>query len=243
MITDEELAELPSDPELAFVAVEKILRAALDRREFDAKNNDYSPDPDRLEYMTKVLAAARAYNIDALSELKIPKVTKVSDMNAQCQQFIADVTFVTMQIRLNAAFVNREGSVNLDAATKRKIHHFIQQIRDIIEACDDLDIDKKNDLLKKLNKFALEVDRARTRLQAGMVFFATLCAGIGEGFEKLKPVRDTFDSISRLLGQSIQLEDHFTPRLPAPSERRRLEPPPPRAPAPEPGPIDDDIPF
>ena len=126
--------------------------------------------------MTKVLAAARAYNIDALSESKIPKVTRVSDMNAQCQQFIADVTFVTMQIRLNAAFVNREGSVNLDAATKRKIDHFIQQIRDIIEACDDLDIDKKNDLLKKLNKFALEVDRARTRLQAGMVFFAdTLC--------------------------------------------------------------------
>ncbi len=157
MITDEELAELPSDPELAFVAVEKILREALDRREFDARNNEYSPDSDRLEYMTKVLAAARAYKIDALSELKIPKVTKASDMNAQCQQFIADVNFVTMQIRLNAAFINREGSVNLDTTTKRKIHHFIQQIRDAIEACDDLDIDKKNDLLNKLNKFAVEV--------------------------------------------------------------------------------------
>ena len=108
MITDEELADLPSDPELAFVAVEKILRTSLESREFDARNNDQDPDVDRLEYMTKVLAAARAYKIDALAELKIPRVTKTGIFE-QCQQFIADVDFVTMQIRLNAAQVNREG--------------------------------------------------------------------------------------------------------------------------------------
>ncbi len=75
-----------------------------------------------------------------------------------------------------------------------------------------------------------------------MIFFAALCTGIGEGFEKLKPVRDMFDSVARLLGQAIQLEDRLSPRLPAPIERKRLEPPPPRVPEPDSA-IDDDIPF
>jgi hypothetical protein len=242
VITDDEMAELPSDPELAFVAVEKILRNSLERHEFDAKNNDYNPDPSRLEYMTKVLASARAYNINALDELKVPRVTKLG-LDKECQNFTADVDFVTMQIRLNSARFNREGTVKLDQTTKRKIHHFIQQIRDAIDECDELDSEKKGDLLNKLNKFAFEVDRARTRLQAGMMFFATVCAGIGDGFEKLKPVRDMFDSVSGLLGQAIHLEEHFSPRLPGPSERKRLEPPSPRPPEPEISQSDDDIPF
>jgi hypothetical protein len=236
------MADLPSDPELAFVAVEQILRRALERREAYARNNDFNPDPDRLEYMTKVLAAARAYNINVLDGLKVPRITNLG-IDKECQNFMADVDFVTMQIRLNSAQVNREGTVKLDQTTKRKIHHFIQQIREAIDECDELDEEKKDDLLNKLNKFAAEVDRARTRLQAGMAFFAIVCAGVGDGFEKLKPVREMFDSVSRLLGQAIQLEDRFSPRLPAPSERKRLEPPSPRLPEPELNQIDDDIPF
>jgi hypothetical protein len=244
MITDDELADLPNDPELAFVAVEKILRAALEVRLSRARNDDVDLDPYRLEYMTRVLAAAHAYKIEALSALKIPRVTK-QGIYEECQQFMADVDFVTMQIRLHEAQVSREGTVSLDLTTKRKIHHFIQKIRDQIEQS-DLDVDKKEGLLEKLNKFAAEVDRDRTKLQAGMAFFVTLCAGIGDGFEKLKPVRDTFDSISRLLGQAMQLEEHFTPRLPSRKDRKRLEPPPEEEKQPSRplgSDIDDDIPF
>jgi hypothetical protein len=243
MITDDELADLPNDPELAFVAVEKILRVSLNKHEFNARESDFvDVDSGRVEYMTKVLAAARAFHIDALAELKIPRLTKPGAYE-QCQQFIADVDFVTMQIRLHSAQLNREGTVSLDLTSKRKIHHFIQKIREQIEQC-ELEADKKEELLDKLNKFAAEVDRDRTKLQAGMAFFVTLCAGIGDGFEKLKPVRDTFDSISRLLGQAMQLEERFTPRLPPHKDRKRLEPPPEKQPPPPQGSdIDDDIPF
>lgn len=240
MITDEELAELPADRELAFVRIESVLRSSLDHRE-DQARNDTNVDPDRLEYMTRVLAAARACKIDALSDVKIPRITQ-QGLYEECLQFKADVDFVTMQIRVQAAQLSREGSVCLDSNTKRKIQHFIQQIRDEIERC-DLDIDKKDDLLSKLNKFAAEVDRTRTKLQAGMVFFVTLCAGIGDGFEKLKPVRDMFNSVSRLLGQAMQLEDRFAPRLPSRQDRKRLEPPPQKQLLRNAEPIDDDIPF
>lgn len=238
MITDDELNDLPSDPELAFVAVEKILRARVDEAEFDARNNDYDVDPFRFQYMTRVAAAAKAYNVEALDGLVVPKHTR-SGIYDDFQQFKNDVDYVTMQIRMNAAQMNRAGSVSLGPNMKRKVHHFIQQIRDLIEE-NVTDIPKKEELLKKLNQFAAEVDRDRTRLVAAMAFFTTFCAGVGDGFEKLKPVREMFDSISRLLGQAQQLENHYAPGLTAPTERKRLAPPPKPEPKSE---IDDNIPF
>ncbi|WP_149312369.1 hypothetical protein [Methylobacterium sp. P1-11] len=240
MITDEEMEDLPADPELAFVAVEKILRSKIEEHEFDARNNDLDPDPYRLEYMTRVLAAARAYNIDALSELKMPRASRQSIYEFYAQ-FRNDVDFVTMQIRLNAQRINREGSVGLDPKAKSKIHHFIQQIRDEIEQS-DLDIDKKESLLDALNAFAKEVDRTRTRMQVAMALWIAFASGVGSGFEKLKPVRDLLDSIARVMGNAKALEDHYTKKLPKPTDRKRLEPPP-APPAEPPAPEIDDIPF
>ena len=226
MITDEEMALLPADPELAFVAVEKILRQRIEERETMARNNDFSPDPDRMEYMTKVLAAAHVYEITPLVGLKITHVAR-NDIWDEYSQFKTDVDFVNIQIRLRAALIDREGSIGLDETAKRKIHHFIQQIKDEIEHI-DLEADKKDSLLAALNSFAREVDRSRTRMQAGMALWMKFMTGMGEGFEKLKPVRELLDSIARVMGKVKDFEDHYSSRLPGPAERKRLEPPPSR---------------
>jgi hypothetical protein len=249
MITDEELGELPSDPELAFVALEKILRTQTESHEARAPYDEYNPDPFRLEYMIKILAAAQIYGIEGLSGLQVPRANE-KDIEGYFRQFVTDVDFVCMQIRIRTAQVNREGSVALDAKAKRKIHHYIQQIRDAIEDC-GLDVDKKDALLGKLAKFAAEVDRTRTNLNAGMAVFIAVCAGIGEGFDKLKPVREMIDSIAGLLGKAKELEDQYTPRLPAPQEQKKIEARKPQAPMNRKpttggkyaGELDDDIPF
>ncbi len=49
MITDEELAQLPEDPELAFVEVERIMRANLNKQEQRASHQEYSPEASQLE--------------------------------------------------------------------------------------------------------------------------------------------------------------------------------------------------
>jgi hypothetical protein len=240
MITDAEMEELPADPELAFVAVEKILRDKIYKIEAEARNNDFNPDQDRLGYMTRVLAAARTYDIEALSELNVPRMSR-DGIYDEYLQFQNDVDFVTMQIRLNAIRLNREGSIGLDPNSKTKIHHFIQQIRDEIEKA-DLDVGKKDALFAALNTFAKEVDRARTRMQVTMALWLTFATGVGAGFEKLKPVRDMLDSIARVMGNAKALEDHYTKQLPKPAERKRIEPPPP-PPKELPRPIDDEITF
>lgn len=247
MISDDEIASLPSDPEMAFVCFEKILRQNM--QEYEAAeqhhNGDYDADSYRLEYMNKVAAAAKAYGIDALSGLEIPRLgtSQVSFIDAY-RQFLADVDHVTIQIRIYAARADHDGTVVLEDIERTKIHHFIQQIRTVIENA-NLPADKRDSLFDKLNKFAAEVDRKRTKLQAAMAVVIAVCDGIGQGFEKLEPAQKMIHSISVLLGRAKANEERADKRLPSPTERKRIEPPKRRLPSPrrQTDQLDDDIPF
>ena len=127
---------------------------------------------------------------------------------------------------------------------RTKIHHFIQQIRTVIEQS-DLPVDKREALLNKLNKFAAEVDRSRTPLQAAMAVYIAICDGIGQGFVKLEPARKFINSIAALMGRAKENEERADERLPPPSERKKIEPPKRRLPSPRRADerLEDDIPF
>src|SRR5262249_13562753 len=99
-------------------------------------------------------------------------------------------------------------------------HDFIKQMREAIERS-DLPEDKRDALYNMLNKFAAEVDRVRTSLQAGMSVYIAICDSIDQGFKKLEPARKWIDSIGALMGREKESEDR--------AERKRLEPPPPRS--------------
>jgi len=153
--------------------------------------------------------------------------------------FTADVDHFTTQVRIQNAPRNRQNSVGLDGNTKAKIHHYIQRIREAIEKA-NLPEDKKDSLFSKLSNFALEVDKNRTSLQAGMAVYIAVCDGIGQGFRKLEPVRKMIDSIAALLGRAKEAEDSL--QLPSPPELKRI-PPPHRQLEPPPSSEDDEIPF
>lgn len=249
MISNDELSGLPADPELAFVRFEEIVRQKMQDWEVEERRNngDFDADTFRLEYMNKVAAAAKAYGIEALSGLEVPKLggSQISFIDAY-RQFLADVDHVTIQIRIHAARADHEGTVGLEDIERSKIHHFIQRIRTVIEQA-DLPDDKRDELFDKLNKFAAEVDRKRTKLQSAMAVVIAVCDGIGQGFEKLEPARIMIDSISVLLGRVKANEERADRQLPPPSERKRIEPPKRRLPAPtsrrQNDQLDDDIPF
>jgi hypothetical protein len=243
MITDEELAQLPDDPELAFVEFERIMRTRLYEAVQKAVSQDQYEHREtcQLEYMNKVLAAAKEYGIEALSSWRVPSAN--DEILDKSRNFTADVDHITMQIRIRNAPRNRQNSVGLDGNTKTKIHHHIGQIRSAIETA-ELPDEKRDALYTKLNRFALEVDKARTPLEAGMAVYIAVCDGIGQGFKKLEPARHWIDSIAALLGRAKEVEDSLRPALPPPAERKRLEPPPRnRLLPPNPADVDDDIPF
>ena len=248
MISDDELAQLPEDPDLAFVEFERIIRSRVDTQELqEIKLNvdegiAYSADPYRREYISKILAAAKVYGIGALDRWSIP--TAQDDVAPIYVNLTSDVDHITTQTRLRYVPRNRKNSVGLDGNTKARIHHFIQQIRAAIEDA-DLPEPKRDSLYTKLNAFALEVDKNRTNLQAAMSVYISVCDGIGQGFQKLEPARKWVDSIAALLGRVKEVEDSLRPALPRTEERKQLESPRRRIapPVQKGGDLDDEIPF
>src|SRR4051812_36441955 len=106
MITDEELAQLPEDPTLAFVEFERILRVHVDKQEVQAFKlaeqgvpvpYAFSLSASKLEYITKVLAAAKAYEITALEGWTVPSVH--DDVDDLYVNFTADVDHFTTKVR------------------------------------------------------------------------------------------------------------------------------------------------
>lgn len=235
MITDEELESLPEDPQLAFVEFERIAREALTNELMQAENGR---DDLRLEYLNKVVGAAKAFGIDGLRDWKVPSAHQFD--YSYYANFVSDVDHYTIQIRIHAASRSRRYSVGLDDATKIKIRHFVEQIKLAIEAA-DLSVEKKEVLFKKLSKFLEEVDRARTPFQALADAWLFFCGVAGDGIEKLEPARKWLDSIAKLMGHAKELEDLSRPRLVPPDDRPRLEPP--RNVGEPFGGSDDEIPF
>jgi hypothetical protein len=247
MISDEELEQLPENPDLAFVGFERIMRARVDEQErqelrLAEEGVGFSADSYRREYINKVLAAARVYGIAALESWRIPSVQ--DDIMGSYIAFTSEVDNFTTQVRLRNAPRNRQNSVGLDGTIKVKIHHYIGQIRAAIEKA-DLPEPKRDSLYTKLNSFALEVDKNRTNLQSGMAIYIAVCDGIGQGFQKLEPARKLIDSIGTLLGRAKEVEDNFRPALSRPGERKQLEAPRARLASPEPkrDNLDGEIPF
>jgi hypothetical protein len=247
MISDEELTQLPDEPDLAFVEFEKIVRARVEQQELQEwKLRDegvpFSADAFRREYMNKVIAAARVYGVSELENWRTPPSQhEVYDLYTN---FTSEVDQITTQVRLRYAPRARQNSVGLDGNTKTKIHHYIGQIRAAIEES-GFPEDKRDSLYAKLHAFALDVDKNRTNLQSAMAVFIAVADGIGQGFQKLEPARKWVDSIAALLGRAKEVEDSLRPALQPPVERKQLEAPRSRLPssAPTGGNLDDEIPF
>jgi hypothetical protein len=233
MITDEEIAQLSEDPQVAFVQFEEIVRSRLkeqtDRLEW---NQEGESQVYYLEYINKVLAAGRAFKIDGLKDLELPSIDE--NYWHAYRQFTHNVDFITTQIRINHAGRNRSNSVGLDGNTKAKIHSYVQKIRIVLDKAELPEV-KRDLLFRKLDAFVVEVDKARTNLQSISSVYLTVCTVIGEGFNKLEPVRRFINSIATLIGNAKDAEDSLRA---VPYSIKPLDPPRKQLPAPD----DEDIP-
>ena len=221
---------LSDDPEEAFLQLEEKFRedcgVLVANAHEDTNLNIYFVD-----YIAQVLGAIEALDLKSAFASEVPQIESV-DYNTYLN-FSKDVKHYTTQIHIRRARRVQGFSVRFDSAAKTKIHHFVAQIREFLQKL-ELDTNKKDSLLTKLNVFAADVDRERTRLEAWGNIAIEVAGIAGDAAEKLEPVRKWLDSIARVIW-GVQTEAR--PSLPGPKEQKRIEPPRVR-PTP-----DDEIPF
>jgi uncharacterized coiled-coil DUF342 family protein len=127
----------------------------------------------------------------------------------------------------------------LDTAARQAIHALVNAIREKLNEL-TLPEAKRESLFNKLNQFAAEVDRNRTRPEAFYAFAIEAARAAREVNDELQPLQQTIDRVFDWLDKAKKLWDS----LPAWSERKKIEAPPKRITQRTPvNDLDDDIPF
>lgn len=246
-LVEDEFTNRPEDDELAFLHYERLFRRPLD--EALAKLQDESRDGywDSYNhfmqtYINHVLNMTKALNLDILDYWANDRRAASDSQNFQHIKYDIDGAIISIKVR--HAQVIKRNSVHLASNTREKIRELINKIKLTIEGI-ELPLPRKESLMNKLNAFAAEVDRDRTRFEAFGALVIEVANVAGKAERKLRPIRRWIESIAGVMHEASAVED-ARPRLPPPA--KRIAPPsklsaPPQAPKTGGDGLDDEIPF
>jgi hypothetical protein len=248
MIPEELLANLPDDPELAFVHLEKKFREEMNanlERADNSQSNSLTAAA-YTQYINHTIAIAKELGLEILQEWQ----TDFSENTYyRQQQFVADVDHYLIRIQIRHTRRTKGYSVAFDHPTKAKIRHHLSQIKDTVDRL-EIPQTKKEALYAKIGALESEVDRDRTRFDVYSALLLEAATTTGKAARKLKPLMKLLQPITVLFANAKE-DENTQLRLPPPETLKRLEPPQLKLAAPEPEPeprtpindLDDDIPF
>jgi hypothetical protein len=228
---------LPEDPEQAFLLLEEKYRAECEdgvRRAHQEENlNVYFVD-----YIAQVIGTITELGLEAKFDNRVPQIENVDYQTYL--NFSKDVKHYRTMLLIRHGRRVQGYSVQFDAATKVKVKHHIDQLRDIFGKL-EIEQDKRDALRSKLNALQEEVDRDRTRFDVYAALAVEAAGVVGESVEKSK-VLDVLNAIARVIWGTKK--DQETKGLPAPTPPKRIEPPrPSKSAAKGRGDTEDEIPF
>ena len=253
-LIEDEFTNRPDEDDLAFLPYEKLFRGPLEKElaglqesERDTYWNSYNHFMQT--YINSVLATVSELGLDIL-EYWINNPAMAND-DKNFRQIKFDIDGAITKIKVRHAQRVRKASVHLEGSAREKVRELINKIRLTIEAI-DIPLPRKEALMSKLNAFAAEVDKDRTRFEAFAALMIDAAGVVGKVEKKLRPIRGWIDSIAKLLHEARALEDGRL-RLPAPDKRieaprKQIAPPSgklwaPQEPSKPGGDLDDEIPF
>lgn len=237
-MSDENLyAELPGDPEKAFLILEQRYRDECTQKINSAHANEQI-NIFFVDYIAQVLGAIKELGLETKFDAEVPRIRDV-DYNTYLE-FGKDVLYYRTMLEIRHGRRNQTFSVQFDTATKRKIRHHLTQVRDIVEKL-EINQNKKDELLIKIGALEQEVDRNRTRFETYAALVIESAGVLGDAVDELEPIRKWLDTIGRVIWGAKKEED--TKQLPPPAEHKRIEAPGAPEPPPKSDNLDDDIPF
>jgi hypothetical protein len=209
------LTDLPENDDEAFV---KIARAAIERlrSQYESSwmsNSNEPPVHAERQFVATVMAAIRELDIHELADWD----PNGSDMPTR---FVDDVERVVQQLMIRHSRRDRKYTVAFDPATKQKLHHYLNQIREIVDKSADSK-SKKDALRDCIAALAAEIDSSRSGYEKFADLVASLAGLTADAWEKVSPM------VKTLMGtvDAAKSEEDAQARLPSPVKKKQIEPP------------------
>ena len=230
---------LPDDPELAFIELETAFREECESKLRNA-HQDERTDIYYVKYISKIIATINELGLSGdFASRVIPVISNVD--YSTYLDFSKDVEHYTTMLQIRHGRRRKEFSVSLDADAKSKLRQLLEKVKSTIDTL-DVSPEKKEALHAKTAALEAEINQNRTRFDVVAALWVETCGKVGEGVEKLEPLRKWLDPIGNLIRVAKHDERTVPPRLPSPPKPKVIEDKrPPSRPLTED--IDDDIPF
>jgi len=207
--------DLSDDDQIAFLQLEHEFRTQFETDMEDGDNwNWYAPD-----YMSKVLAAARQLNIEALDAYQTP-IGNTLD-GGVFSTFMRDVDYIKVQIRIMSSRRVGKMKVGFTAEQKTKLHGYIERMRQEIQQSETNE-NKKDAIYKILANLNDEISKDRTKYER-LADLARSLAGLSKEVERegAQPWWKWFKLMAGVVDDAKENE----PKLPPVQETKRIEAP------------------
>lgn len=230
--------QLPLDPEQAFLQLESRYRRECDEAVQNSGEHDHVAIY-YTDYIAQVLGAAEELGLveAAFDREDIPAIQDVDFQTYQ--NFSKRVKHYTTRLEIRHGRRAQGYSVSFDATTKAKLHHQLNQVREIFTKL-EIDERRREALLSKLSDLEKEVDRNRTRFDAYAALAIEVADVTGEVVERSK-ILEVLDAVARLFG--VGKKEESTRQLPAPTKPKQIEHKKSDFGPSKASEMDDDIPF
>ena len=230
--------EISDDNYIAFLQLEAEFRKEFEHGlEERSINYDYSSR----DFMNKVLSAAKALEIDALSEYDLSAIER-NDFQELFDDFLRAVDSVKIQVRIANSRCKKKDSVGLSQTEKSKLQALIEKIRVEVEASKS-SVSKKERIFEIVSELSKEINKDRTPYAR----FGDLARGLaGLSNEVSKELADGAEPWWKWFKVAMGVIDEAKeaePKLPKPPELKRIDPPRKKLPPPSRTDMDDEIPF
>ena len=241
-VTQDELDELPEDPNQAFTTFVRHAQRRLGAKTKELDNNDGWEELNeaRHGFMNVVVAAAKRYQIEPFSSLEVPRL---DDFGAKDhRQFKADLDHYMTQLLLDNSIRGKRDSVLIETKGRDRIRSHVHELRKCVDSSGLPEV-KKTALLKRITEFEAELEKRRLNLLAVARVTFELMAVPGGVWSSADITYKLITNVLQTVGEAKAIEDEAR-RLP-PTEAPVALSAPRReglraAPASD---LDDEIPF
>jgi hypothetical protein len=241
MLDEDFLNSLPDDPDEALAILYKRLKSQL-ANEHDNSiqmngESSFNLEQSQRTFLNVMLAFTEAHNLDLAIDGAIPRTTDdfefyFFDAVETIERYIARTSFQRAAQNRNGT----SGTYLLTSELKSKIHKYLSSVRELI-AASSLSDTKRTALSKKLNAFAEEVDRDKTRIESLAAAMVWTRKEFVEGAQGLEPIIEKMDKMFASFAKATEFL-----RLPSSNDQKQLPPPPKRIEGPKRD-LDDEVPF
>jgi len=241
LISQEEIENLPEDPQQRFVGIEALCRTRFEK--MCEGETEWSIIQDyRLTYMTAVVGAARWLKISPISEIEVPKRSTWNDQSYE--DFVAELGYYTVQLMLAGAERNSRTSIVLEGRTRDRLRTLTKHLRDEVNRL-DLPPARIDRLLKHVDDFERALDAKRLTFAAVGILALAVASAVADVDGTTNVVRKLVGQVEEAVGHAKEEQEKAAAgnQLIAP-DILQLVPPKRSAAAPsKPNELDDEIPF